>query len=62
MRPDRGAIIVDIFARAGVMQAAVARGDGETADRVRREVHDLVDAYLDRATCDIQDALAAMRG
>lgn len=57
MSAKRGAMILDIFSRAPAIGAAVLRDDHAEAERIRGEVHDLVDAYLDALTVDIGETL-----
>jgi hypothetical protein len=45
------AALMDIISRAQATQAAVIRGaPQEELEAIRRETHDLVDAYLDHMT------------
>ena len=44
------AAFIEIIARGRSLEAAIIRGDGQEAqERVRREAHDLLDAFLDQS-------------
>lgn len=57
------ATLLEIIARGKATQAAVLRGDTpEAQEHIRREAHDLLDAYIDQMGDAAQHSLSILKG
>ena len=57
------ATLLEIVARGKATQAAVIRGDSfASQEHIRREAHDLLDAYIDQMGDAAQHSLSILKG